>query len=117
LEDSDPGTWKTDTAKIFQMNSELRAAFGKSYDEVRANFSVESSLTKCLRESNSRKFFLQRRGIEGLLEDKEMRGELGPNILAGAMQANKINPTKGINKTIFVTEVLWRLLYLNARRV
>lgn len=112
--ESDPKAWKTDKAKILEMSSELKRVFGDSYDQSRASFTVKSPIAKCLQASNNERFFLARRGIKNLLEDKEKKGELGPNILAGAMLTNKIDPTKGLNKVIFVTEVLWRLVYLNS---
>jgi hypothetical protein len=114
LLEADPKTWKIDTSMVYEMNFELAKVFGDTYDQGRANFLIGSPLTKCLQESNRTRLSLKRIGLENLLEDKKKSGQLSPNLIAGAMQANRISPTKGIGKTIFVTEVLWRLLYLNS---
>jgi len=38
--------------------------------------------------------------LEDLLEDKENVGELSPNRIAGAIQQERLGPTKAIGKTI-----------------
>lgn len=104
-------TWKYDTLRINKMSKELKEVFGETYKVDRCEFSRNSKIVTCLKENSTSS------GIDKFIEHKEDWGSSGgPHIVASGMKASNISPTKGLSKTIFVTEVVWRLLYLDVSR-
>jgi hypothetical protein len=103
--------WKVDTLRIEKMSKRLKKIFGDTYHVDRCEFSRDSRVVSCLKENSTSS------AIDKFIEGKEQRGSSGgPMIVASGMKAHNTSPTNGLNKTIFVTEVVWRLLYLNSKR-
>ena len=93
------------------MSKKLKKVFGKTYKTERCEFSGNSKISACLKENSTSS------AIDEFVEHKEKWGSGGgPQIVASGMKAHNTSPTKGLSKTIFVTEVVWRLVYLNISR-
>jgi len=101
----DKGLWKIDSSSVIDVNRKLKRVYGDDYDEEKANFLPLSSLNFCLKKASNNRF------VDKFIKSKSSAGEIGPGIIGGGMQGNNITPDKGLNKIIFITEVVFRTMY------
>jgi len=107
--------WDIDTARVLKMNRELENVFAE-YDGGRGIFGIYSSIMLCLKEANKLRVSTGKFAVDNLLDGHERAGDVSPGWAAGVMLSTGLNPSKGIEKTIFVTEVLWPTLYAGVKR-
>jgi hypothetical protein len=97
--------WLFDSSAIVETNSKLKEAFGDLYDETQGSFFPLSDLTHCMQQASNSPL------IDSFIEDKMSSGAMSTNIIAGNMNAHDIDPTKGLVRIFFISEVVFRLQF------
>lgn len=96
----------TDSSSVIRTNALIKAAFGDHYDERQASFLQWSKLNSCLLKASNNEY------IDMYTQSKFYSDEIEPDFVAMDLKANELNPGNGLIKTIFLTEVVFRYLYL-----
>jgi len=97
--------WTMDTLHILEMNNLLKDTFKETYDFKESNFLPNSSVMTCLMKFSNSRF------VDKFAKDKSRAGYIGPHIISGEMSVRDESPTAGLNKILFVTDVVWRCQY------
>ncbi|NOS94271.1 MAG: hypothetical protein HOP30_20340 [Cyclobacteriaceae bacterium] len=98
----------SDSIAIANVNHDLKEAFGNGYNSEDAHFTAISSLYMCLVKPRSR------RNVNTLIENvTNAGGGLGTGIVGWNIILHKFDPTTGKVKVIFLTEVVYRILYFH----
>ena len=100
-------SWKTnDSVAVMNVNRTLKEAFGDGYDEETAVFNLLSTLTNCLEKTSNNRF------VDDFIEkSKNSGGGDGPSIVGWRIINRKADPMRGQIKIIYLTEVVYRILY------